>query len=577
MKLPVADGRTILRRSGELLGHHRAHLTAVVALQLGSALAGIALPWIMGRVVDRIQGGTSLGWVEHVMIVAVVLVALSAVMSYFAEYQARVLGERVFAHLREDLVTTVTHLPLSTVENAGTGDLLGRTTHDVDRVQFMVRQGISAVLVLATTIVVTLVASVAISPILSLAIIVEFPIVWLLMTWYLPRTIPSYRASAAAWADMSGAANETIEQAETVDSARLARLRTGRLDAAIREIWGLERYGAWMRVFLVGGLGLIVFGPVLVIVLLGALGVPGGWLTYGQVTTVALYAYQLSGPLWDTTFWIDQIQYSQASLSRIFGVELVEPDREPTGRRPQEGGVLARDVHYAYREGEDVLHGVDLDLVPGETLAMVGPSGAGKSTFGRMLAGIHPPTSGSVSVGGVDLVDLDEKDLHGQVALVTQEHHVFVGTIADNLRLALPAATEADMWRALEAVEAVEWVAGLDDQLGTKVGAGGMALSPAQAQQLALARIVLMDPHTLVLDEATSLLDPTAARSLERSLARVLEGRTVIAIAHRLYTAHDADRVAVMLDGNIVELGSHDDLVAAGGEYASLWRSWQKG
>ncbi|WP_312350559.1 ABC transporter ATP-binding protein [Actinomyces sp.] len=576
MKLPIANGAVVRHRVGGLLAAHRSEIVIVLVLQLGSALAAIALPWAMGHAVDRIQQGTSLNWVRTVMLAAVGAVVVGAVLSYFAEYRARVLGEKVFAKLREDLVRTVTHLPLSTVESAGTGDLVGRTTHDIDRVQFTVRQGISSMLVLGTTIVVTVVAAVATSPLLSLVLLLEVPAVWVLMKWYLPRTIPAYRASAASWAGLSGTVNETIEQAETVDAARLVPLRIARLDTAVGEVWRLERYAAWMRVFLIAGLGFVSLMPVLGMVLVGAWAVPAGAVTLGQVTTAALYAYQLRGPVWEATFWIDQIQYTQASLSRIFGVDLVEPDREASGELPHDRHISAHDVHYAYRAGEDVLHGVDLDLRPGETLAMVGPSGAGKSTFGRMLAGIHPPTSGSVAVGGVELVDLEEDVLQGQVVLVTQEHHVFVGTIADNLRLARSDATDAQVHSALAAVEADEWVDRLGEGMDTRVGAGGLTLSPAQAQQLALARIVLMDPHTLVLDEATSLMDPTAARSLERSLSKVLQGRTVVAIAHRLYTAHDADRVAVMMDGNIVELGPHEQLVAAGGEYASLWESWQK-
>jgi ABC-type multidrug transport system fused ATPase/permease subunit len=175
----------------------------------------------------------------------------------------------------------------------------------------------------------------------------------------------------------------------------------------------------------------------------------------------------------------------------------------------------------------------------------------------------------------VGLVELPLGDLRGHVALVTQEHHVFVGTLRENLALAAPpGATDADILAALDAVDAREWVETLPDGLDTVVGSGGRALPAAQAQQIALARLVLADPHTLVLDEATSLIDPRAARHLERSLAAVLEGRTVIAIAHRLFSAHDADRVAVVEDGVISEFGSHDDLVAAGGSYAALWDSW---
>jgi ABC-type multidrug transport system fused ATPase/permease subunit len=167
-------------------------------------------------------------------------------------------------------------------------------------------------------------------------------------------------------------------------------------------------------------------------------------------------------------------------------------------------------------------------------------------------------------------------DLRGHVALVTQEHHVFVGTVADNVLLARPDADDAELRSALVAVDALGWAQALPEGLATEVGSGGHPLTPAQAQQLALARLVLADPHTLVLDEATSLLDPRAARHLERSLSGVLTGRTVVAVAHRLHTAHDADRVAVVEDGRITEIGSHAELVALGGSYAALWQSWSE-
>jgi ABC-type multidrug transport system fused ATPase/permease subunit len=292
------------------------------------------------------------------------------------------------------------------------------------------------------------------------------------------------------------------------------------------------------------------------------------------VTAIALYVVQLADPVDRLISWLDEIQVGATSFARLVGIARVPPDRSATDEEPDGERLRAESVRYAYVPDRDVLHGIDLHLEPGERVAVVGPSGAGKSTLGRLLAGIHPPRAGRVEVGGVRLVDLPLETLRQEVALVTQEQHVFVGTVAENLRLARPDASDEQLTDALAAVDALPWAEALPDGLHTVIGAGGFALTPAQAQQLALARLVLADPHTLVLDEATSLLDPRAARHLERSLASVLRGRTVVAIAHRLHTAHDADRVAVVEDGLLNEIGTHDELVSRDGSYAALWESW---
>ena len=576
MQLPVADNRRVRAFAARLLRSYRRALLAVVAMQALAAVGALALPWLLGGLVDAVLAGTTREYVDTVAGRLVAVVVLQALVTRYAQRGAMVLGEEVFAELRERFLLGVTHLPLSTVERAGTGDLLGRTTNDVDRVQWAVRFGIPRVLVTGTTIVLTFGAALLAAPLVALAMLVGLPVLVLATRRYLRRSAPAYRAESEAYADLNGVLTESVEHAATVDALALGRRRRERLDAAVAAAWGREKVTLRLRMAVFFWLVVSFSLPVAAVVLWGAHLVGSGLATVGAVTTVGLYVIQVRGPLFELLMWVDEIQVATASLARIVGIELVAPDRHPGPARPAAEDIRARAVRYAYREGEDVLHGIDLTLTPGERLAIVGPSGAGKSTFGRMLAGIHPPTGGRVTVDGVPLVDLPEDELRRHVALVTQEHHVFVGSVADNLRLAKQDADEAELLRALEAVDAHTWVAELPEGIDTAVGSGGVPLTPAQAQQLALARLVLLDPHTLVLDEATSLLDPRAARHLERSLSALLTGRTVVAIAHRLHTAHDADRVAVMDGGRITEIGPHHELVAAGGDYAALWESWQQ-
>lgn len=575
MLLPIADSGVVRAYALRLLRQYWKPLTIVVGIQAAGAVASLAVPWMVGELVDEVTAGTTMDVVSRIGILLVIALMAQTLLQGVGDRQSRVFGETVFAQLREEFMETVTHLPLSTVEKAGSGDLLGRTTNDVDRVQYAVRFGVPRVLVQAVTIALVLGASVLATPLGSLAMVAGLPVLIPVVRWYMKRAAPAYERGSEAWAQLNGEITETVEHAASVEALALGPRRREGLLGAIRVAWQREDYTLFLRAILFGG---VTFGTVLptaAALVWGGYLISQGWASLGAVTALALYTVQITGAVSELLLWMDEVQIAGASFSRILGVGEVEPDRVAQGPLPTDPHISARDVRYAYIDGRDVLHSVSLDIVPGERLAMVGPSGAGKSTFGRMIAGIHPPTGGTVRVGGANLVDLPEEELRKQVALVTQEHHVFVGTLADNLRLARWDATDTEMREALAMVDALGWAEALSDGLETTVGSGGVTLTPAQAQQLALARLVLLDPHTLVLDEATSLIDPTAARHLEQSLAAVLTGRTVVAIAHRLHTAHDADRVAVMEGGQIVELGSHDHLVRAGGEYAALWESWQ--
>jgi ABC-type multidrug transport system fused ATPase/permease subunit len=573
--LPIADGPELRGHARRIARRHRAALAGVVALHGLAAAAGLVGPALLGRLVQSIERGTTTAHVDRIAAVLAGFILLQTVLTWAARRSSFVLSERMFAELREDFMRHVLALPLSTVERAGMGDLVSRTTADVDSLARSIRFAIPETLIAAVTTALTVAAAVWVSPAAALSLVVGVPALWIGTRWYLKRAPQGYLRERAAYATLAGTVGETVDGGLTVESLSLHEERVRRVDRDLDEAYRAERYTLRLRTFWFPTAEIAYVLPVVAALAWGGWLVHAGHANIGQVTAVVLYAVQLADPVDRLISWLDEIQVGAASLARLVGITTVPPDRIASDEEPTGPDLRARDVRFAYVEGRDVLHGIDLDLEPGERVAVVGPSGAGKSTLGRLLSGIHPPRTGKVEVGGVRLVDLPLETLRREVALVTQEQHVFVGTLAENLRLAQPGAALEELESALAAVDALEWAELLPDGLETVVGAGGESLSPAQTQQLALARLVLADPHTLVLDEATSLLDPRAARHLERSLASVLTGRTVVAIAHRLHTAHDADRVAVVEDGLLHELGTHDELLERDGAYAALWESWQ--
>ena len=590
--LPVADGRrtgAVLLRTA--LGHRGQVVRTLVTTTLSSA-GTVGLPLLLGRAVDVVSdtGASQQDRVGRLLVVLALLslaAVLTAVFTGLARRDAERLGAFVAADLREQVLDRALRLDPRTLERAGTGDVASRVTEDVELFTTSVQLG-ATVLTSAVTVVLSAVGFATLDWRLAVAFCVVFPVYALSLRDYLPRSGPLYARERAVAADRSRVVLESLRGQDTVQAYGMQDLQTARIEAASERtvhasLAALRTY-ARLSISMNGAeaVGLATLLLVGFWLVRGDLG--GTSATVGDVTAAALLFHRLFGPLGMLLLSFDDVQRAGAALSRLVGVV----DSEPPPSRPSRAlvrpvGLRVRGVrhHYDGPAGapvHEVLRGIDLDVPAGGSLAVVGESGAGKTTLAAILGGVFPASAGRVELtggdGAVAIDALDPEQVRDRIGVVAQESHVFTGTLREDLTLARPGAGDEDLLAALATVGATAWVRSLPAGLSTRVGAGEHPLTSAQEQQLALARVVLRDPPVVVLDEATAEAGSAGARDLERAAAAVLAGRTSVVVAHRLSQARTCDRIAVMAHGGLVEVGTHDELVAAGGRYARLWGAW---
>jgi ABC-type multidrug transport system fused ATPase/permease subunit len=570
VELPVAEPDRVRRAFTALLLTERTRVGIAIALRVAAAGAATAAPLLMGRMIDALAAGQSIADIDTLALGMAAAIALAVALTWAAGYTANRVGERLSAHLRERFVEQVLRLPLHTAEQAGSGDLMTRTSVDVPESGNLIRDVLPRAMVAILTALVYVVAMTWVNPILAACMILTIPLIAIGARWYLKRARAGYLRQARAESRAGEALAATADGARTAELHRLTKARIATGDATISAHWAANKYTLYLRsVYFLTLESSYVLPASAVLVLGGALYFDGA-VSLGEVATCAVLSRQVMTPLNFLLMMVERLQRGFASLARVEGVAAIDTeDTTAATATPADGTVELRGVTFAYPTGPDVLHDIDLKIPAGERLAVVGPSGAGKSTIARLVSGTDSPRTGVVRIGGVDVAALPLGERRRHVTLVTQEHHVFTATLRDNLTLAKPEASDAELRAALATVGAT-WATDLDRGLGGT----GKELDAASAQQIALARIILADPDVVILDEATAMLDPRAARDTERALAAVLKGRTVIGIAHRLHTAHDADRIAVIEAGRLAELGSHNALLEANGPYASLWKNW---
>ncbi len=566
------------RRALALLAPHRKVAVAAAVMVVLGTLGSLAGPAVLRVAIDHglRAGHPDLGVVARSSALFLALALVSAVLSRAHTELLGEVGERVVRDLRDRAFHHLMSMSARYFDRTPAGVLVSRMTSDIDALEEMVQLALLPFVQSTLTLLLLVGVLFTLSPTLAAVSLAPMAVLAVASVAFRRRSRRAYltvreRTGRTVSTMVESLAGLKVVQAFGQDRARLARFlaENDKLFAA-----GIDAIGVQARF-----LPVVESTTALSTVL--ALG-GGGWLvshgrvSLGTVSAFVLYLLMIFEPVQSLSFLFNTVQSAAAALDKIFGFLDTPVDvAEGSTELPARAALTLSDVAFGYGDGADaVVSGVSLTLRHGERLALVGPSGAGKSTLAKLMARLYDPTRGAVRYGDVDLRSASHRSLRCRIVLLSQEGHMFHGSVADNLRAVRPQATEADLEGALDRVGALERFSARPQGLASSVGSRGMLLSSGERQLLALARVALVDADVFILDEATASLDPATEAQVNAALEAIMVGRTVVLIAHRLSTLERVDRVAVIANGGIAETGSHAELIARGGAYAALHGDW---
>jgi ATP-binding cassette, subfamily B, bacterial len=579
-KLDKQETVRVVRRTGDMLRPQRKALAYTVFLSLTVTASMLAGPWLIRNAIDHgLQEGDA-----SVLNRDVVLYVVVALLAYVTQ-RGQILnlsrvGERFLQDLRIKVFDHLQRLSMPFYDREKAGVIVSRMTSDIDSLAELIQLGLLQFASNGLLFVGSIVLLVIMSWKLSLVFLVVLPFVLLASVKFKRDSNRAYLAVRDNIGHTLSALQEGISGVRVVQAFAREPVQTERFTDTNRLLFDAHMRSTLIQAWYVPVVEFsqhITMGGTL---LLGGYLVQDGQVSVGTVAAFIVLLNNLFEPMQQLTQVLNTLQSAAAALNKLYGlldVAVDVPEADDPVDLPRRGVVSVEGVSFAYAGGPPVLRDVDLVIEPGERLALVGPTGAGKSTLAKLAARLYDPTEGRVTFGGIDLRDASMTALRQRIVVVPQEGYLFNGTILDNIRIAREGATEDDVWTALRDIGVAPRFEALPHGLATEVQERGSRFSAGEKQLVSLARAALVDPALLVLDEATSSLDPGTELLVEHALEQLMVGRTVVVIAHRLSTSERADRVGVVAAGRLVELGSHDELVAAGGHYAALFAAWAGG